>query len=159
KALGAACGYPTASCTCSLVTPDQGDPTFDRDVCKGDCSAVPVDATCSNFDPNGFWDCLNAPGGTAASCAHFIAANSTGTAAAVCLAPERTPGMAARLFGNHSPCDVSGSSHIQVGDREPKHDPHTTGTVDILGDPCPGGSCPVGASIGLAMSPITFSVH
>ena len=59
KALGAACGYPTASCTCSLVTPDQGDATFDRDVCKGaTCSAVPVDAMCSNFDPNGFWDCL-----------------------------------------------------------------------------------------------------
>ena len=94
-----------------------------------------------------------------ASCEHFIAANSAGGGAPVCLATERTPGMAARLFGNHSTCDVSGSSHIQVGDREPKHDPHTTGTVDILGDPCPGGSCPVGASIGLAMAPITFSVH
>ena len=67
--------------------------------------------------------------------------------------------MAARLFGNHSTCDVSGTSHIQVGDREPKHDPHTTGTVDIIGDPCPGGGCAVGASIGLAMEPITFSVH
>jgi len=159
KALGAACGYPTASCTCSLVTPDQGDPTFDRDVCEGaTCSTVPVDATCSNFDPNGFWDCLKS-GGTEASCAHFIAANSAAGGAPVCLATARTPGMAARLFGNHSTCDVSGSSHIQVGDREPKHDPHTTGTVDILGDPCPGGSCPVGASIGLAMAPITFSVH
>jgi hypothetical protein len=159
KGLGAACGYPTDSCTCSLVIPAQGDPTFDRDVCKGaTCSAVPVDATCSNFDPNGFWDCLKA-GGTEASCANFIAANSAAGGAPVCLATERTPGMAARLFGNHSTCDVSGSSHIQVGDREPKHDPQTTGTVDILGDPCPGGSCPVGASIGLAMSPITFSVH
>jgi hypothetical protein len=159
KALGAACGYPTASCTCSLVIPDQGDAAFDRDVCEGaTCDAVPVDATCSNFDPNGFWDCLKA-GGTEASCAHFIAANSAAGGAPVCLATARTPGMAARLFGNHSTCDVSGSSHIQVGDREPKHDPHTTGTVDILGDPCPDGTCPVGASIGLAMSPITFSVH
>jgi hypothetical protein len=67
--------------------------------------------------------------------------------------------MATRLFGNHSTCDVSGTSHIQVGDREPKHDPATTGTVDIVGDPCPGGGCAVGASIGLAMAPITFSVH
>ncbi len=159
KALGAACGYPTASCTCSLVTPDQGDPTFDRDVCEGaTCNAVPVDATCSNFDPNGFGDCIRG-GGTEASCAHFIAANSAGGSTPVCLATERTPGMAARVFGNHSTCDVSGSSHIQVGDREPKHDPHTTGTVDIIGDPCPGGGCAVGASIGLSMAPITFSVH
>jgi hypothetical protein len=159
RALGAACGYPTASCSCELVIPDQGDATFDRDVCEdATCSAVPVDTTCSNFDPNGFWDCVRT-GGSEASCAHFIAANSAGGGAPVCLATERTPGMAARLFGNHSTCDVSGSSHIEVGDREPKHDPHTTGTVDILGDPCPGGGCAVGASIGLAMAPITFSVQ
>src|SRR5262249_29227774 len=159
KALGAACGYPTASCTCSLATPKQGDATVDRDVCEGaTCTAAPVDATCSNFDPNGYWDCILA-GGTEDSCAHFIAANSAAGGAPVCLATARTPGMAARVFGNHSTCDVSGSSHIQVGDREPKHDPHTTGTVDIIGDPCPGGSCAVGASIGLAMDPITFSVH
>ena len=31
--------------------------------------------------------------------------------------------------------------------------------MDIIGDPCPGGGCAVGASIGLAMAPITFSVH
>ena len=158
KALGGACGYPTASCTCALVIPEQGDATFDRDVCEGgSCDAVPVDATCSNFDPNGFGDCIRT--GTPASCTHFIAANSVPGGTPVCLAVDRTPGMAARLFGNHSTCDVSGTSHIQVGDREPKHDPHTTGTVDIIGDPCPGGGCAVGASIGLAMAPITFSVH
>jgi hypothetical protein len=159
KALGAACGYPTAACTCSLNIPDQGDPTFDRDVCKNDCKADPVDPTCSNFDPNGFAACLNLPGATVDGCAHFIAANSAGGSAQVCLAVDGTPGMAARLFGNHSTCDVSGSSHIQVGDREPEHDPHTTGSVDIIGDPCPGGGCAVGASIGLAMAPITFSVQ
>src|SRR5262245_58425688 len=159
KALGGACGYPTESCTCALVTPDQGDAAFDRDVCEGaSCDAVPVDATCSNFDPSGYWDCLRT-GGTEASCAHFISANTAAGGTPVCLAVARTPGMAARLFGNHSTCDVSGSSHIQVGDREPKHDPHTTGNVDIIGDPCPGGGCPVGASIALAMAPITFSVH
>jgi len=159
KALGSACGYPTQSCTCGLVTPDQGDAAFDRDVCEGaSCDAVPVDATCSNFDPSGYWDCIRT-GGTEASCAHFISANTATGGTPVCLAVARTPGMAARLFGNHSTCDVSGSSHIEVGDREPKHDPHTTGSVDIIGDPCPGGGCPVGASIGLAMAPITFSVH
>ena len=105
KALGGACGYPTASCTCGLVVPDQGDATFDRDVCEGaSCDAVPVDTTCSNFDPNGFWDCLRS-GGSEASCAHFIAANSAAGGGPVCLAVERTPGMAARLFGNHSTCE------------------------------------------------------
>jgi len=160
KALaGGACGYPTTACTCSLVIPDQGDATFDRDACEGaSCTAVLVDATCSNFNPNGFWDCIKA-GGTPASCADFVKANSVANGAPVCLAIDKAPGMAARLFGNHSTCDVSGSSHIQVGDREPKHDPHTTGTVDIIGDPCPGGGCSVGASIGLAMAPITFSVQ
>jgi len=159
RSLGAACGYPTASCTCELAVPDQGDATFDRDVCEGgSCDAVPVDATCSNFDPSGFWDCIRI-GGTQASCAQFIAANTAAGGAPVCLAVDRTPGMAARLFGNHSTCEVTGTSQIKVGDREPKHDPHTTGAVDIIGDPCPGGGCAVGASIGLAMAPITFSVH
>ncbi len=88
KALGGACGYPTASCTCGLVIPDQGDATFDRDVCEGaSCGAVPVDATCSNFDPNGFGDCIRG-GGTEASCAHFIAANSAAGSTQVCLATE-----------------------------------------------------------------------
>src|SRR5262249_24798914 len=133
--------------------------TFDRDVCEGaTCTAVPVDATCSNFDPNGYWDCIRA-GGTEDSCAHFIAANTAAGGAPVCLAIARAPGMAARVFGNHSTCDVSGASHIKVGDREPQHDPTQTGTVDIIGDPCPGGSCDVRAPIGLSMAPITFSVH
>jgi len=158
KALGGACGYPT-QCTCALSVPAQGDAFFDRDVCEGGkCDAVAVDGTCSNFDPKGYWSCLQS-GGTPSSCAHFIAANSVAGGTPVCLAVDRTPGMAARLFGNHSTCEVSGTSHIEVGDREPKHDPSTTGRVDIIGDPCPGGGCPVGASLGLAMSPITFSVH
>src|SRR5262249_46084076 len=77
KALaGGACGYPTTACTCSLVIPDQGDATFDRDACEGaSCTAVPGDATCSNFHPNGFWDCIQA-GGTPASCADLVKADS-----------------------------------------------------------------------------------
>src|SRR5262245_48605958 len=162
KALAGACGYPTTACTCQLFVPEpgKGDPTFDRNVCQdgASCDAVPVDSTCTNFNPNAFWDCI-LNNGTEASCAHFIAANSVPGGAPVCLAIDRAPGMGARLFGNHSTCDVSGTSHIEVGDREPKHDPDTTGTVDILGDPCPGGGCAVGASIGLSMEPITFSVR
>src|SRR5262249_59083823 len=64
-----------------------------------------------------------------------------------------------RSFGHRSTCELEGSSHIEVGDREPTHDPGTVGTVEVLGDPCPGGGCQVAASFGLAMDPITFSVR
>jgi hypothetical protein len=159
EALAGACGYPTGQCACDLVFPDQGDASFQRNVCDaGTCDLVPTDATCSNFDPNGFWQCIQA-GGTEASCAPLVAANGVAGGAPVCLAVDRAPGMAARVFGNHSTCQVEGTSHIEVGDREPEHDPDTTGTVDILGDPCAGGGCRVAASLGLAMDPITFSVR
>ena len=160
KAIGGVCGYETAACTCDLVVPETGhDGTFDTPVCSaGTCDLVPVNATCTNFNPNGFWDCIVA-GGTGASCASHIAANGVTGGAPVCTALEGQPGMAARVFGNHSTCDVSGSSQIQVGDREPTHDPDTIGTVDVLGDPCPGGGCNVAAAIGLGMDPITFSVR
>jgi hypothetical protein len=62
-------------------------------------------------------------------------------------------------FGHRSTCEVEGSSHIEVGDREPTHDPETVGTVQLLGDPCPGGGCAVAASFALAMDPVTFSVR
>src|SRR5262249_61498749 len=55
--------------------------------------------------------------------------------------------------------EVEGPSHIEVGDREPTHDPDTVGTIEILGGPCPGGGCYVAASFGLAMDPITFAVR
>src|SRR5262245_3454080 len=134
KALASGCGYPTTACTCQLVIPDQGDASFDRDVCEGaSCGAVPVDATCSNFNPNGFWDCILA-GGTAASCAHFVTANSVPGGAPVCLAVDKTPGMAARLFGNHRTFDVAGTAQIQVGDRGATTSTTQNGTVNMTHD-------------------------
>src|SRR5262249_24948708 len=104
KALAGACGYPTTACTCQLVIPAQGDASFDRDVCEGaSCDPVPVDGTCSNFNPNGFWDCILA-GGTEASCAHFVTANSVTGGAPVCLAISKTPGMAAAPLGRPRHC-------------------------------------------------------
>ena len=67
--------------------------------------------------------------------------------------------LAFQLFGRRSTCEVEGQSHVEVGDREPTHDPATAGTVEILGGPCPGGGCSVGAFFNLAMEPITFSVR
>ena len=165
KALGGACGYETSNCACDLVVPDvddniDGNPaTVENDVCDDPtCALVPTNSTCSNFNPNGFWQCILG-GGTQAQCAPFIAANGVTGGEPVCTALQGQPGMAARIFGNHSTCEVAGTSQIEVGDREPTHDPMTTGTVDVLGDPCPGGGCRVAAAIGLNMDPVTFSVR
>jgi len=157
--LSAACGYPS-DCACELLfsNPEQADPSFDRDVCDTVCAETPADSTCSNFNPNGFWNCIGA-GGSEQSCAHFVAAtNATGNEP-VCTASAGRPAMAARLFGRQSTCEVEGTSEIEVGDREPKHDPATAGTVEVLGDPCPGGGCKVATSLLLAMEPIEFSVR
>jgi hypothetical protein len=157
--LTSACGYPVEGCVCGLVIPNEGDASYDKAACdSGSCASVQTNGTCSNFDPSGYWACIVA-GGTEASCAPKIAANTAPGGAPVCLAIDGVPGMAARLLGNHRTCEVDGTSHIEVGDREPTHDPDTTGTVDILGDPCPGGGCAVSASLGLAMEPVTFSVR
>src|SRR5262245_28390190 len=161
-----ACGY-AQQCTCDLVIPPKGDATFDRDVCHGACAPHQVDSACANFNPNGFLECVMAHG-TDAGCKGFVSATHAGDADPVCVAtggssaePSLSSDAAAlsyRAFGHRSRCEVEGSSHIEVGDREPSHDPDTVGTVEILGDPCPGGGCQVAATFGLAMDPITFSV-
>lgn len=151
------CGYP-AECRCGLDIPAEGTPTFDRDVCDLPCAETPADPSCTNFDPEGFEQCFEQTG-VEADCDQFVSATNAPEGTPVCTAAAGTPAVAARLFGNRSRCDVSGTSQIEVGDREPTHDPMTTGTIEILGDPCPGGGCSVGASFGLAMEPITFSVR
>ena len=93
-----------------------------------------------------------------------MSATHAGDAEPVCVAtgssPQDSPYTTAYLaFGHRSTCEVEGTSHIEVGDREPTHDPETVGTVQILGDPCPGGGCRVAASFALAMDPVTFSVR
>jgi hypothetical protein len=165
KALGGACSYETSNCACDLMVPDvddtyDGNPgTIEVDACDDPtCALVPTNATCSNFNPNGYWQCIQ-NGGTQAQCAAFIAANGISGGEPVCTAVVGKPGMAARIFGNHSTCELAGTSQIEVGDREPTHDPMTVGTVDVLGDPCPGGGCRVAADIGLNMDPVTFSVR
>jgi hypothetical protein len=158
-----ACGY-AQQCSCDLVIPPKGDPTFDRDVCDEPCVPHQVDSSCANFNPNGFLQCVMA-NGSDAGCKGFVSATHAGDADPVCIAtgpsaPEPSPTtIGYRMFGHRSTCELEGSSHIEVGDREPTHDPDTVGTVEILGDPCPGGGCQVAASFGLAMDPITFSVR
>ncbi len=153
--LAAACSYPTP-CTCTVVdVPDKPD-SFQSKVCGASCPEVLPDATCSNFDPNGFTACLEAAS-TVAECESFVSATNAAGGSPVCVA-SGSP-LAFHLFGRRSRCDVSGTSQIHVGDREPKHDPATDGTVELLGGPCPGGGCSVSPFLDLRMDPITFAVR
>jgi len=105
-----------------------------------------LDGTCADFDPIGFERCVTQTGDDTA-CKSYVSATHAGDAAPVCVAtgtgqPQDSPSTTSYLaFGHRSTCEVEGTSHIEVGDREPTHDPATVGTVQILGDPCPGGGC------------------
>jgi hypothetical protein len=153
EGISATCTYPS-QCTCNLVIPAMGDATFDSKVCDAPCTENPLDPGCSDFDPKAFNDCV-ATNGT--NCQRFLAATNAPGKPPVCVA-SGSP-LAFQMFGRRSTCEVEGTSHVEVGDREPTQDPDTTGTVDILGGPCPGGGCSVGTFFNLAMEPITFSVR
>jgi hypothetical protein len=163
--LNSACGYP-GPVTCQVV--DRRDPngadeddSFQSDVCNEPCDANEVDpndpATCSKYDPVSYAEC-RAMGMTADQCkAHVEATNATGTGTPVCVA-SGSP-LAFHAFGRRSLCEVEGLAEVRAGDREPKQDPDTAGTVELLGGPCPGGGCAVDPYFNLRMEPITFSVR
>jgi hypothetical protein len=163
--LNTACGYPSPP-TCQVV--DRRDPegtdvddSFQKDVCDQPCVADEVDpndpATCSKYDPVSYAEC-RAMGMTIDQCKGYVAAtNATGAGTAVCVA-SGSP-LAFHSFGRRSRCDVEGLADVQAGDREPKHDPDTVGTVELLGGPCPGGGCVVDPYFNLRMEPISFSVR
>jgi hypothetical protein len=153
EGLAESCGYPSA-CKCTPVdVPDHGD-TFYSDVCEATCDPVPVDATCSNFDPYGFADCLQTE--PIESCVHFLAATNAEGDSPVCVV-SGSP-LAFQMFGRRSRCDLTGTSDIQVGDREPEKAPATDGIVEVIGGPCDGGGCKVHPFIDLQMADITFEV-
>ncbi len=153
--LNQACGYPTP-CSCSLVDVPGQDDSFNSDVCVDPCTETPLADMCANFDPNAFQACVD-EGGTVEDCKSFVAATNVMGESKVCVA-SGSP-LAFQLFGRRSQCDVDGSAEIEVGDREPKRDPSTAGTVEFLGGPCPGGGCSVHPYFNLRMEPITFSVR
>ncbi|MEO6027373.1 MAG: hypothetical protein ABIR79_10955 [Candidatus Binatia bacterium] len=147
-------------------------------VCEEQVVNLPADpndpARCNNFDPVQLADCVGAALqqcaniGTPAhecdtdGCLTYVAATNAPNGDPVCIAHASVapPAIAFQLFGRRSTCDLTGTSEIKVGDdaREPEHDPLTRGTVEIIGGPCPGGSCVVGISTQLAPNPITFEV-
>lgn len=154
-------------------TCDHGPP-----VCEEEVLNLPADPTdparCNNFDPQGLADCVeqrvafcdqnSIPRDQCDTddCLAKVAATNAPNDDPVCIAhasagPEP---LAFQMFGRRTTCEVTGTSHIEVGTdhREPQQDPLTRGTLEIFGGPCPGQSCAVGVSTQLAMNPITFSV-
>ncbi len=150
EGLAGPCGHPSA-CTCA---PNTVVGTSDSGACVAPCDEVLVDAACTNFDPNAFQRCLQ-QGGTLATCKQHVEATNAAGGTPVCV-----PGSALSFhaFGSRSLCEVTGTAHIRAGDREPEHDPETTGIVELLGKPCPAGGCSVHPYFDLTMEPITFSV-
>jgi hypothetical protein len=116
---------------------------------------VPVDATCSNFDPNAFQRCVQ-ESNSVETCKQFVAATNAPGGSPVCV-PSGSA-LAFHAFGSRSQCDVEGTAHIAIGDSEPTRQPATVGRVEFLGRPCPAGGCRVQPYFELRMDPITFSV-
>jgi hypothetical protein len=159
--IAGACGYPQP-CSCTVV--DLKDPngqqapdTFPQATCDDPCTEVLVDdPACDNFDPNEFAACVQAGGGIASCKVHVAATNAAG-GFPICVA-SGSP-LAFHAFGERSQCEVEGSSDIEVGGRTPKGDPATAGLIEVLGEPCPGGSCKVHPYFGLNMDDIEFEVR
>lgn len=146
------CGYPSA-CDCKPVdVPDQDD-SFYSNVCVTECVAEAADATCSNFDPYSFVECLQ--GAPLDDCKHFVAAtNAADDDDPVCVASGSA--LAFHMYGQRSRCELSGTSEIHVGDREPEKAPETNGIVEVVGGSCDG--CKVHPFIDLRMDDITFEI-
>ena len=123
--LAQACNYPSL-CACSVVpNSERFSGTCDMDTGSGFgvCTANPVDMKCTNFDPKD---------------GNVTATNADGDQP-VCLA--NSP-LSAELFGRFTSCTVSGMAKVKVGDDS--ENSTATGTVQFVGDPCPGQSCAVG---------------
>jgi hypothetical protein len=159
--LNDACGLPSGP-VCTRV--DQRDPndadiadSFQRGTCDVPCTPDPVDGTCSNYDPVALVDCLQAGTPFETCKQEHATATHAGADDPICVA-SGSP-LAFHAFGQRSLCEVSGTSEIEIGDREPKQDPVTEGKVEYLARPCPGGDCFVHPYFLIDMEPITFAVR
>ena len=151
--LALTCGYP-AECTCEVTADSQ---RF-NDSCNNPCNAVPLDPTCSNFNPPlGTVGATNVEGDTPVCVVPLPPANAASALAdtAGALADTSTPSpIAAAMYGQQSECHVDGPATIELGD-EHKTTP-AQGSIGLIGKPCPQGQCSVGLAYGLTMDPVTF---
>ncbi len=131
--LAKACNYPP-QCTCSVVANSEeysGTCNADTGSGPGVCTANPVDMNCTNFDPKS---------------GNATATNADGDQP-VCLASSP---LSAEVFGRFTTCTVGGTAKVKVGDDS--ENSTATGTVQFVGDPCPGQSCSVGMLYRLGFS-------
>ncbi len=141
--LSQACGYPSM-CDCNF----QANSTRFDVSCNDPCKENPLDPACANFDPKlGNVTATNVAGDTPVCVVARPPANSDGGPSAI----------AAAVFGRQSEAQVEGPAHIDVSGEEATT--QAQGTVELIGDPCPGGDCTVGLAYGLTMNPVTFHVH
>jgi len=139
--LAMACHYP-APCVCVA---ELGSRRFNA-TCNDPCAAVPLDPSCSNFDPrNGNTTATNVPGDPHVCVASRDAAH-TGPSA-----------LTSAMFGQVSECQVDGPATLSIGDEDKSTQAH--GTVEFSGEPCPGAQCALGVAYKLDLDPITFSVR
>jgi hypothetical protein len=159
---------------------DEEDLGFWSNSCEADCTGEPLDLdepACSNFNAVEYATCRDdafelcrvhgtlVPDCIVDQCAIYVAATHTGDDDPVCIAIGRDDvpqSMSRKILGRDSMCKVAGQTEITVlyeGDeREPRQRPVTLGILDINGEPCPGGTCPVGFASRLDMANITFAV-
>ncbi len=141
--LAMTCGYP-AVCDCNLKSESE---QFNVS-CNDPCIQVPLDPTCSNFNPpRGTVGATNVAGDTPVCVVPLPLANAAGGPSPI----------AAAMFGQQSECHVTGPATIEVGDEHKTT--QAQGTIGVIGKPCPQAECSVGLSYGLTMDPVTFEVR
>jgi hypothetical protein len=140
--LAQTCGYP-AACDCDFTL----QPRFNVS-CNDPCTEVPLDPTCSNFNPNlGAVSATNVPGDTPVCVISLPFGDSAGGPSPI----------VAAMYGQQSECQVEGPATIAVGDEEKTT--QAQGVIGVIGKPCPHAECSVGLSYSLAMDPVTFEVR
>ena len=141
--LSLTCGYP-AACDCNFLSETQ---RFNQS-CNNPCNQVPLDPSCSNFNPPlGAVGATNVPGDTPVCVVSLPSVDSAGGPSPI----------TAAMYGQQSECHVEGAATIEVGDEEKTT--QAEGIIALIGKPCPQADCSVGLAYGLTMDPVTFEVR
>lgn len=131
--LATACGLVTDLCTCTY----QANSLAFADKCDVDCTEETLGFGCSNLGPvdSSVVKATNAPGDQPVCTPH-------------------SP-LGELVFARRAECAVDGLAALLTSD-ETKFT-RARGTVEFVGDPCPGQSCAVGLAHRLRLDDITFS--
>src|SRR5262245_37766305 len=135
-------------CECAPTSP-----AFFDQACDGTCESIPTEPGCANFNKeDGFVATLppNAPPGEAPFCIV-----PQGAKLVQGQLPEASPAPFSEHFtGRRSTCQlIAAQSTTSIDVNGEQVSPHTTGKVEFLGEPCPGGRCAVCMSYKLDIDP------